>query len=154
MTNKTRMIEALSNGTVIDHIPAGQALRLIELLKLKDSPHAITVGLNLESKRLGKKDILKITGRYLTEKESAEVAVFAPDARINIVKDYDIIEKRRSALPAELHKILVCPNVRCISHSEAIDSHFEVEADRTDIRLSCHYCEGVFSRSDIRDYRT
>ena len=154
MANKTLLIEALANGTVIDHIPAGQALRLIELLKLKNSGHAITLGLNLESKRLGKKDILKISGRYLTEKESAEVAVFAADARVNIVKEYEIIEKRRSTLPTELRRILVCPNPRCISNAEAIDSHFHVEAERGEIRLSCHYCEGVFSRSDIQDYRT
>ncbi len=154
MANKTRLIEALANGTVIDHIPAGQALRLIELLQLKDSHHAITLGLNLESKRLGKKDLLKISGRYLTEKESAEVAVFAPDARVNIVKDYEIIEKRRSALPEELQRILVCPNPRCITRTEAIDSHFHVKAERSEIQLCCHYCEGVFSRADIQEYRT
>ena len=154
MSNKTLMIEALENGTVIDHIPAGQALRLIDLLRLKNSRHAITVGLNLESKRLGKKDILKISGRYLTEKESAEVAVFAPDARVNIVKNYEIVEKHRSALPEQLHKILVCPNPRCISNAEAINSHFHVEAERGEIHLCCHYCEGVFSRADIQEYRT
>jgi aspartate carbamoyltransferase regulatory subunit len=154
MPNKTRLIEALANGTVIDHIPAGQALHLLDLLKLKDSRHAITLGLNLESKRLGKKDILKITDRYLTEQESAEVAVFAPDARVNIIKDYEVIEKRRSALPKQLQKILICPNPRCISSTEAIDSHFQVTAERDEIQLCCHYCEGVFSRADIRDYRT
>ena len=154
MSKKTLMIEALKNGTVIDHIPAGQALRLIELLKLSQANNAITLGLNLESKRLGKKDILKISDHYLTEKERGEVAVFALSASINIVNDYEITQKFTSVLPEELYKILVCPNDRCITNAESMNSHFYVTSDRGDIKLSCHYCENIFSRGDIKRYRT
>jgi len=153
-TKKTLMVEAIHNGTVIDHIPAGQALRIVELLKMKDAHNALTLGLNLESKRLGKKDILKIEGRFLSEIEAGEIAVFAPGARINLIRDFEVVEKMTAALPQELHKILICPNQNCITHTEPMDSFFHVKATRGDIRLSCHYCEGEFVRSDIAEYRT
>lgn len=153
-TNKTLMVEAIQNGTVIDHIPAGQALRLLELLKIKNSQHAVTLGLNLESKRLGKKDILKIEGRFLTETEASEVAVFAAGAHINIIRNFEVTEKITAELPEHLKKILLCPNHNCISRHEQLDSLFHVEASRGDIRLTCHYCERVFLRPEIQEYRT
>lgn len=154
MTAKTLMVEAIQNGTVIDHIPAGHALYIIELLKVKSSNDAITLGLNLESKRLGKKDIIKISDRFLSEIEAGEIAVFASDAKINIIRDYQVVEKMVAQLPEQISKILICPNKNCISHAEPIDSLFEVEAVRGTIRLICHFCERVFSRSDIQEYRT
>lgn len=154
MIAKTLMVEAIENGTVIDHIPAGQALRIIELLKIKGSGQAVTVGLNLESKSLGKKDIIKIAGRFLTELEGSEVAVFAPGAKINIIQNYQVIEKITAQLPSMLKKILLCPNHNCISRKENLDSLFQIEALRGDVRLGCHYCERIFLRSEIQEYRT
>ncbi len=154
MTQKTLLVEAIQNGTVIDHIPAGQALRIIELLKIKNTTHPVTVGLNLDSKRLGKKDIIKIAEHFLTENEASEIAVFAPEAKINIIRDYEVIEKIIAQLPEHLKKILICPNTHCISRSEPIDSLFHVAAVRGDIRLSCHYCERVYLRPEIKEYRT
>lgn len=154
MSPKTLLVEALQNGTVIDHIPAGQALRIIGFLKLNTAPHAVTLGLNLESKRLGKKDLIKISGRFLSELEASEIAVFAPEARINIIRDYQVVEKMRAVLPKELKTILLCPNENCVSRKERLRSFFHVEAVRRDeIRLSCHYCERVFLRPDIKEYQ-
>ncbi len=154
MTKKTLIIEAIQHGTVIDHIPSGQALRILDLLKIREHSHAVTLGLNLESKRLGKKDIIKITGRALTELEASNIAVFAPKARINIIQDYHVVEKMMALLPRELKTILICPNTNCVSNSESIPSLFRVDAVRGDIRLSCHYCERTYGRSDIQEYRT
>ncbi len=154
MGNKTLMVEAIENGTVIDHIPLGQALKIIEMLALREFDYPVTVGLNLESKKLGKKDIIKVSGRFLSELEASEIAVFAPKARINIIRDYQVIEKMTAVLPQELKKILLCPNDRCVSRSEAVDSLFHIEAIRGDIRLTCHYCERVFLRPQIQEYRT
>lgn len=154
MTKKTLMVEAIENGTVIDHIPAGQALRILELLKMDISHYAVTLGLNLESKRVGKKDIIKISGRFLSELEASEIAVFAPAAKINIIRDYQVIEKITAELPENLKKILLCPNQNCVTRHENVSSHFHVEALRGDIRLTCHYCERVFLRPEIKEYRT
>lgn len=154
MTAKTLMVEAIENGTVIDHIPAGQAFRIMELLRVKNANNAVTLGLNLDSKRLGKKDVLKISDRFLSEAEANEIAVFASEAKINIIRDYQVVEKIIAKLPKQLSKILVCPNHNCISHAEPIDSLFEVEAGRSTIHLVCHYCERVFTRSEIQEYRT
>lgn len=154
MIKKTLIIEAIQNGTVIDHIPGGQALRILELLKIREHPHAVTLGLNLESKRLGKKDLIKISGRALTELEASNIAVFAPQARINIIQDYQIVEKMTAVLPRELKTILVCPNRNCVSNHEPTPSLFRIDAIRGDIRLTCHYCERTYGRSEIQEYRT
>lgn len=126
MTDKTLLVEAIQSGTVIDHIPAGQALHIVELLRIKDHPEAVTLGLNLVSKRLGKKDIIKIGGRLLTEAEAGEIAVFAQGARINLIKHYKVINKMIAALPEVLKKILVCPNANCITRCEPVDTLFHV----------------------------
>ena len=151
---KTLLVEAIKEGTVIDHIPAGQAFRLIELLKLQDHTHPVTVGLNLESKSLQKKDLIKISGRILSDLEISEIAVFAENARINLIQNYLVVDKKMAKLPPELRKILLCPNQNCITHSAKRDSYFHVEVSRAGIRLHCHYCEQVFARSEIKDYAT
>ncbi len=153
MTHTTLLVEAIQSGTVIDHIPAGQALHIVELLGIKNHPEAVTLGLNLMSKRLGKKDIIKIGGRFLTEAEAGEIAVFAQGARINLIENYKVVNKMIAALPDVLKKILVCPNAHCITRREPIDTLFHVLSARGDVRLSCHYCERVFSREDIREYQ-
>jgi aspartate carbamoyltransferase regulatory subunit len=150
----TRLIEAIKEGTVIDHIPAGQALKIVALLKLKDYDQAVTLGLNLESKRLGRKDLLKISGRFLTEAEISDIAVFAEHAQINTIRDYEVVDKRQAVLPAVVRKILRCPNSRCITQAEAMESRFDVTVTRVGIQLQCHYCEKVFARPDIKEDAT
>lgn len=152
MIDTTLLVEAIQTGTVIDHIPAGQALRIIELLGIKDHAEAVTLGLNLVSKRLGKKDLIKISKRFLTEAEAAEIAVFAQGARINLIENYKVVGKMTAALPQTLKKILVCPNSRCITRHEKLETLFHILSSRGEIRLSCHYCEQVFSRVDIKEY--
>ncbi|HEY2811564.1 MAG TPA: aspartate carbamoyltransferase regulatory subunit [Rhabdochlamydiaceae bacterium] len=149
---KTLSVAAIKEGTVIDHIPAGWALKIVDLLRLREKRYKTTLGLNLDSS-LGYKDIIKIEGHFLTKKESDNVAVFAPKATINIIKNYAVSSKQTVELPQAIHRVLVCPNPCCITLSESIDSLFHVESFKSTVHLRCHFCERVFKRDEIAEYR-
>ena len=104
------VFQRIKNGTVIDHITAGQALRIIHLLALRIAKHTVTLGLNLPSKRLGRKDLIKIENRILTAEEANEIMVFAPEATINIIENFKVIEKINTHLPASIKDVFYCPN--------------------------------------------
>ena len=150
--NKTLSVSAIKNGTVIDHIPVGQALKIIRLLNVSENKHQVTLGLNLPSKSMGKKDLLKIENRVLNDNEAHEIALFAPAASINIIKNFEIVKKLKAEFPENIHKILICPNENCITHAEKIDSCFQVKQYQQKVRITCKYCERVFDRDQIKDY--
>jgi aspartate carbamoyltransferase regulatory subunit len=149
---KTRMVVAIKDGTVIDHIPAGCAVVILQLLKLIPGNHRISLGLNFNSPSMGFKDLIKIEDRFLTEKEAHDIAVFAPKATINTIKNYQVKSKVTAKLPEAVVKILVCPNSRCITNAECIDTLFQVEEHKQKVCLRCHFCEKVFEREEIKDY--
>jgi aspartate carbamoyltransferase regulatory subunit len=151
--SKTLPVAAIKEGTVIDHIPAGFALTILQLLKLPQSKHRISLGLNLSSSSLGLKDLIKIENRALTEKEAHDIAVFAPKATINIIKNYHVFSKISAKLPDEVVRILVCPNPRCITNCEAVNTLFLVEEHKQQVLLHCHFCEKTFERNQIKDNR-
>jgi aspartate carbamoyltransferase regulatory subunit len=148
---KTLSVTAIKNGTVVDHIPAGSALKIVLLLRLQESPCKVTLGLHFDSAS-GIKDFLKIEDRFLSEKEAHDIAVFAPQATINIIKNYKVVEKARVKLPNAVHNILVCPNPRCITHKETVCTLFHVEESGQKVSLRCHYCERHFQRDALKDY--
>lgn len=147
---KTLSVSAIKNGTVIDHIRAGDALRLIHLFRLLDAKNMVTVGLNLPSQRLGLKDLIKVENRVLTSEEANEIAIFAPEATINVVKDFEVIEKIVTALPSTIANIFRCPNLKCITHVEPAQSIFYVAEQGKQVKLICHYCEKEFDRDQVR----
>lgn len=147
---KTLSVSAIKNGTVIDHIRAGDALRLIHLFRLLNTKNMITVGLNLPSKRLGLKDLIKIENRVLTADEANQIAIFAPEATINIVKNFEVIEKVTTHLPSTIANIFRCPNPKCITHKEHAESTFYVEEQGKQVKLICHYCEKAFDRDQVK----
>lgn len=149
-TSKTMSVAAIKNGTVIDHIRAGDALRIIHLFRLLDARNMITVGLNLPSKRLGLKDLIKIENRMLSKDEANEIAIFVPEATINIVKDFEVIEKITTQMPESISNIFRCPNLKCITHVEKVKSIFYVEEQGKQVKLICHYCEKEFDRDQVR----
>lgn len=151
--SKTLSVAAIKEGTVIDHIPAGSAFIILQLLKPSQGKHRISLGLNFTSSSMGLKDLIKIENRALTEKEARDIAVFAPQATINIIKNYHVASKILAKLPHEVAHVLVCPNPRCISNSEAVDTLFHIEGHKQLVRLRCHFCEKIFERSEIKDYR-
>jgi aspartate carbamoyltransferase regulatory subunit len=149
---KTLSVPAINEGTVIDHIPAGSALIIIQLLNVQQYKNKTTIGLNLSSQSMGEKDIIKIENRYLTDKEAQEIAIFAPQATINIIKDYKIEKKIKTHLPEIVESILVCPNKCCVTHILPNHSAFLVEEFKNKIYLRCKYCEKVFERQEIKEY--
>lgn len=140
---QTRSVSAINNGIVIDHIPAGQALKIMNLLHAVNSKQRITLGLNLTSKRLKLKDLIKIENRKLNSEEIDQISLFAPTATINIIKDFVNAKKIKCQLPEKICGILICPNLNCISRTES-KSYFWLENLAKEVNLHCFYCEKKF----------
>jgi len=152
--SKTLSVAAIKNGTVIDHIPEGFALVITRLLRADLYMNQITIGLKLKSKKLGRKDLIKIEGRTLTDKECQDIAIFASAATINLIKDFQIEKKIKARLPDIIEKILICPNTRCITKVEPVSTLFFVEKLKQEVLLTCKYCEKTFDRDEIEEYQT
>ncbi len=150
ITTKTELqVKALQNGTVIDHIPSEKLFKVVALLKLETLDNQITVGNNLNSKLLGIKGIIKIADKYFAEEEISRIALIAPNAKINVIKDYEVIEKKQLSLPDSFTGIVKCPNPKCITNNEPMKTRFEVLGTKP-IVLRCPYCEREIPQEDIQ----
>jgi aspartate carbamoyltransferase regulatory subunit len=147
---KTLPVSAIQNGTVIDHIASRQALRIISLLRLLDKKLKVTVGLNLPSKRMHLKDIIKIENHILTKAEANEVTIFAPEATINIIQNFEVTNKITASLPPTIANVFICPNMVCITRIEPVDSFFMIEEQGQKVTLTCKYCEKSFDRNKVK----
>ena len=141
-------VAALKNGTVIDHIPSDKLFTVVALLGLQDSDSNITIGNNFESKKLGKKGIIKVADRFFTDEEISRRSVVAPNVKLNIIRDYEVVEKREVRLPEELRGIVKCANPKCITNNEPMPTLFHV-VDKDNCVIKCHYCEKEQTREDI-----
>lgn len=146
---QTRPVSAIEFGTVIDHIPVGAPLRIIELLGLPVGEYQITVGLNLPSSRHEKKGLIKIAGKHLTKKEITHVAIFAPNATISLIRNFAVAEKIQAELPEHVTGIFQCPNPRCITNHEPMNTQFRISTFKQDILGTCEYCEKRFFREEL-----
>lgn len=144
-------VEAIEKGTVIDHIPAGKGLIILRQFKLLHYGSAVTVGFNLPSKTQGSKDIIKITGVWLDDNAANRLALFAPEAVVNTIDHFKVINKRRLTLPDEIAEVFRCPNTNCASHGEPVKSRFYVKTQNGQTRLKCHYCEKTYSRDSVAE---
>ncbi len=151
--DKKLLVSAIKDGTVIDHIQAGHALKIIRLLNLADHNKIVTVGLNLPSQATKIKDLIKVEGRELTEEEINRIAIFAPKGTINIIKNYEVVKKLFVQIPDTVEYVIVCPNPKCITNHETIDSKFHLIEDKGEVTLKCHYCEKSFSEQEIKEYK-
>jgi aspartate carbamoyltransferase regulatory subunit len=149
--NKSLTVSAIHSGTVIDHIAAGEALTIIRFLGLSMHKKTVTVGFNLPSRAMGAKDIIKVEGRELTPAEVNQLAIVAPAATVNIIRNYKLSKKFSVALPKRIERFVSCPNKNCITNHERVATLFSVEK-RKAIVLTCAYCEKVFNREEITDY--
>ena len=142
MTEVELKVRPIKNGTVIDHIAAGQALNVLKILEISGtSDAAVSVVMNVGSGKLGKKDIVKVENRELREEEVNRIALIAPAATINIIRNYKVVEKRKVDLPNEIIGVVRCQNPSCISNtSEPIKSRMVVKA-KNPVLLRCIYCE-------------
>lgn len=152
MTEKTLSVTAIKHGIAIDHIRAGQALHIIQVFQLDRDGSHITAGINLSSKGLGKKDIIKITDADFSENLLHGISVFAPEATINLIENFKVIKKFSVSTPEEIKRVLICPNPKCITNHEPDDSYFHIDTQKNDIKLLCHYCEKSFDLTDIHAY--
>jgi len=138
---KELKIPRIINGTVIDHIKAGNAVKVLHILKIPStSSSVVSVAINVRSE-MGKKDIVKIENRELDPQEVDKIALIAPKATINIIRDYKVAKKHKVKLPDEIKGIVKCSNPTCVSNSkEPITSRFKV-ISKDPTRIKCYYCE-------------
>jgi len=138
---KELKIPLIKNGTVIDHITAGNAVKVLHILGItKESNSVVSVAMNVKSK-FGRKDIVKVENRELDPSEVDKIALISPKATINIIRDYKVAEKHRVNLSDEITGILCCSNPTCVSNSkEPVKSRFKV-ISKDPLRIKCYYCE-------------
>lgn len=143
-------VYAIKQGTVIDHIPKMKALDVIEILGINgDSDSVVTLGMNMNSKKYGKKDVVKIEKKELTKAELNKIALVAPYATINIIRDFKIAEKFNAKLPNLIEGIVKCGNPNCITRHEPISTRFYL-VSREPLKIKCHHCEKIFKSEDIQ----
>ncbi len=145
-------VKRIKNGTVIDHIAGGQALNVLQIIGVrKEYPKAVlTVAMNVPSKNMGIKDIVKVEGRELKADEVDKISLISPESSINIIRDYEVLEKKKVSLPKTLEGVLICDNPNCITNFEYIKTRFVVE-DTSPVKLRCTYCERTMSEKEIID---
>ena len=150
---KELKVSAIKNGTVLDHVPANKLFEVITILGLKDCPNQVTFGMNLDSKLLGKKAIIKIADRFFEETEINKVALVAPDAKINIIKDFEVVEKKVLKVPEQIVGIVRCANPKCVTNHQPIATKFETTYEKGELKLHCHYCEKNTSSENLKIIR-
>lgn len=145
---KKLVVSAIKDGTVIDHIPAKDLFKVITILSLEHTDHQITLGTNFESEKLGKKAIIKLSDVFFRNEDINKIALVAPQAKLNIIRDYDVIEKKTVEVPDEITGIVKCVNPKCITNNEEIKTRFTV-IDKKIVALKCLYCEKITDQDDI-----
>ena len=138
---KELKIPLIKNGTVIDHITAGNAVKVLHILSIPyASSSIVSVAMNVKSK-LGKKDIVKVENRELDPNEVDKIALVAPKATINFIRDYEVAKKHKVKLPDEIIGIVSCSNPTCVSNAkEPVKSRFKI-ISKDPPRIKCYYCE-------------
>jgi aspartate carbamoyltransferase regulatory subunit len=147
---KKLKVAALKDGTVIDHIPSDKLFKVVHILHLDSCLNQITLANNLESKKIGSKGIVKIADRALADNETNKLALICPDAKINIIRDYEVVEKRPLILPDEIKEIVQCGNPNCITNNQPVQTRFFVLKDAENTHLKCRYCEREVKVEEVK----
>ena len=150
MSDRELRVSKINNGTVIDHISGGYALDVVKILGITGKEKRVmTIAINVFSRRFGVKDIVKIEGRALSAQEVNKIALVAPHASINIIKNYCVVEKLEVKLPNVIEGIVRCVNPCCVSNSdEPVSSKFYVKSAEP-LVLKCHYCGITLEQADV-----
>jgi len=152
MTNiKEFKVTAIENGTVIDHIPPKSLFQVIKILHLEDATDMVLFGTNLESKKYGKKGIVKVANKFFEKEEINKIALVAPNATLIVIRDFKVVEKTVVKIPDTIVDIVKCFNPNCISNHEKVNTKFYV-IDKEDVKLRCHYCEKVTDKKNMIFY--
>ena len=145
---KELQVAALENGTAIDHIPSCQLFKVASLLGLDKMDNTITIGNNLHSNKMGSKGMIKIADKFFKEDEINRIALVAPNVMLNIIRDYEVVEKKTVVLPDELIGLVECNSPKCITNNEPMATRFHV-IDKEKGTIKCHYCERKINKEDI-----
>ena len=140
MAKNEIMVTPIENGTVIDHIPTEKTFEVATLLNLESLSTPVTIGYNYRSKKIGRKGIIKVADKFFTDEEISRLSVVAPNVVLNVINDYEVVEKKTVTTPDELRGIVKCNNPKCITNNEPMDTLFHV-VDKEHGVLRCHYCE-------------
>ena len=140
MAKNEIMVTAIENGTVIDHIPTEKTFEVATLLNLESLSTPVTIGYNYRSKKIGRNGIIKVADKFFTDEEISRLSVVAPNVVLNVINDYEVVEKKTVTTPDELRGIVKCNNPKCITNNEPMDTLFHV-VDKEHGVLRCHYCE-------------
>ena len=154
------LIRAIKHGIVIDHIPSEKVFAIVEILKLKEYSERITVAINMPSSSLGRKGIIKIEEKILEEKELNNISLLAPNVTINIIDNYEVVEKSKLEKLDKVIGLMKCDNPKCISNHENIETKFirikenSENLDENNLeeksKYKCFYCEKVILEDEIQ----
>jgi aspartate carbamoyltransferase regulatory subunit len=145
---KELKVSAIENGTVIDHIPSSSVFQVISILNLSAFDNQILFGTNLESHKMGTKGIIKVKGKYFASDEINKIALVAPTATLIVIKNFEVVEKKKVSIPEKVEKIVKCFNPNCITNHEDVPTRFTV-INKTDLKLRCHYCEKITAKDNM-----
>lgn len=148
MKNKDLLVAALQNGSVIDHIPTDKLFTIAKLLELDKCVEPVTIGNNLESNKMGKKGLIKVSGKFFCDEELSRLAIVCPDMRLTVIRDYEVVEKRNITLPDTLTNIIRCANPVCITNNEPMKTLFLVDKEKG--LLKCHYCNKTQKLGNVK----
>jgi len=148
--SEEQLVRKIKEGTVLDHIEQAKALKVLEALNIdgKDG-NVVTVAMNVLSKKLGKKDIIKIENRFLKPEETNRIALIAPRATVNLIRNYQVVEKRKVEIPDTFVDVFKCPNPTCISNSNEPISHIIDSVRKNPPLLRCRYCGRLLSPNEL-----
>lgn len=141
-------VAALENGTAIDHIPTSAVFKVVSLLHLQKLNNRVTIGNNLKSRKMGSKGIIKVSDKFFREDEINRIALVAPNVNLNIIRNFEVVEKKKVVLPDEILEIVRCNNPKCITNNEPMKTRFHV-IDKEMVELQCHYCELKIRKEEI-----
>lgn len=151
MPNQKRremQVAALENGTAIDHIPPDRLFKVASMLGLENLNKTITIGNNFKSIKMGCKGVIKVSDKFFEEDVINRISLVAPNVILNIIRDFEVVEKKTVTLPDEITGLVTCNNPKCITNNEPMATRFDV-IDRERGTLRCRYCERKVNKEDI-----
>jgi len=150
MADNLLKVQPIRNGTVIDHLRAGAGLKILDILDVAGTGNTVSLLINVPSSKLGRKDIIKIEDRELTESETERIALLSPGAHVNIIRNYSVAEKTAVEIPEEVAGVARCPNTNCISNNERGATSRLLLRSREPLQLACAYCARLVAGEELQ----
>lgn len=146
--HKELVVSAIENGTVIDHIPVQSVFQVTRLLRLDELSSHVLIGTNLDSKKFGKKGIVKVSDKYFAREDINKIALVAPTATLIEIRGFKVTEKKQVEVPDTIEKVVRCVNPNCVTNVENVPTRFRV-INKQDVKLRCHYCEKITDKRNM-----